>query len=412
MSVQHDRPSRALRQVNTFEVLRQVFRAGSGTRQQLAEASSLSFATVAAVTSDLLDVGVLHESEMEASGGGRPRARLAVNPDRGVLLGIDVAETYVQVDLLDLALTLRGSVKQELDPESNHAEDVIALIAHGVRTVLKQTRTPRAQLLGAGVSVPGQVDRQGGVSVFAPNFAWHDVPFAKMLRRRIRTPLHLDNPLKASTVAELWFGAGRDVDDLVVLTIGTGVGAGIAVRGSLLRGTTNCAGEWGHTAIVLDGRLCRCGRRGCVEAYVGAPGIMEQLRELAPASALLHHEDQTLTITEIAGALDQQDETAEAVIAETARYLGVGIANLINTLNPQAIVVGGWVNELLGPWLIPAAAAKAARHTFDRTFTATRIQRSSLGRNPVGLGMATFALEGFLARLGIPSKHDPTRNAA
>jgi len=406
------RTSRDIRRANRFEVVRHIYATGPASRQEIAAESGLSFATVATVVSELLDFGVLRESSLEDSGGGRPRARLAVNPRRGWLIGVDIAETYVQVELLDLALTVTASVKEALHPEDNQPGAVVDHIVAGIDAVIGQAGIPRADVVGVGVSLPGQVDRAGGVSVFAPNFSWQAVPFIDLLRARVDLPLHLDNPLKASTVAELWFGAGRRADDIVVLTIGTGVGAGIAIGGSLIRGVTNCAGEWGHTAIVLDGRLCRCGNRGCVEAYVGAPAIMAQLRDLAPGSRLLHPEDQDLTLTELAAALGDGDEVADAVIDETARYLGVGIANLINTLNPAIIVLGGWVCERIGPWLLPAARATAARHTFDRTLAATSIELSTFTGNPVSRGAATFALEGFLAELGVPSRHDPSRPVA
>jgi predicted NBD/HSP70 family sugar kinase len=260
--------------------------------------------------------------------------------------------------------------------------------------------------------MPGQVDRVGGVSVFAPNFSWQQVPFIKLLSDRLPLPLYLDNPLKASTMAELWFGAGRKVDDLAVLTIGTGVGAGFAVGGALVRGTGNAAGEWGHSAIVIDGRECRCGNRGCLEAYVGARGIMQQLREYVPTSRLLRGDDQAATIAALADGLAAGDETAEAVLRQTTRYLGVGIGNLINMLNPAVIVMGGWVTGMLGPWLVPAATTMAAQHTFDRTFSATRIEISALTGNPVSLGAGIFALEGFLTGLGVSTFRDSARHAA
>jgi predicted NBD/HSP70 family sugar kinase len=177
---------------------------------------------------------------------------------------------------------------------------------------------PRSAVLGVGISVPGLVEPSGGVSVFAPNWGWHDVPLMQMLRARIDLPLYLDNPLKAIAVAELWFGAGRGVENLVSLNIGTGVGAGVVIDGELYRGTTNSAGEWGHTSIVLDGRACRCGNQGCLEAYVGAPGIIRLLQELAPTSDMLHPNDQTATIAALAEAVGHGDVLAARVLREVA----------------------------------------------------------------------------------------------
>lgn len=404
--------SRDVRRASRFEVLHQIYALGSASRHLLTESSGLSPATVATIVSELLNWGVLSEVSTEDSGGGRPRARLAVNPARGCVVGVDVSETYVQIDVFDLALQVRASDQQPLDAGHNRPDDVLDRIEQGVAATLAAAGVPRSDVVGVGVSVPGRIDRVGGVSVFAPNFGWQDVPFIRLLSERLHLPLYLDNPLKASTMAELWFGAGREADDLAVVTLGTGVGAGFTVGGALVRGNGNAAGEWGHSAVVIDGRLCRCGNRGCLEAYVGARGIMEQLRAYAPDSRLLRGDDQAATIAALAEGLAAGDEIAQAVLRQTTRYLGVGLGNLINMLNPAVVVVGGWVTGLLGPWLVPEATAMAAQHTFDRTFSATRVEMSAVTGNPISLGAAIFALEGFLAGLGVSTFHDPARHAA
>ncbi|MFJ8545331.1 ROK family protein [Streptomyces sp. NPDC093586] len=404
--------SRDVRRASRFEVLHQIYALGSASRRLLAAASGLSTATVATVVNELLGRGVLSEVAIEDSGGGRPRARLAVNAARGFVVGVDVSETYVQIDVFDLALRVRASDRRSLDAEHNRPDDVLDRIEQGVAVVLAAAGVPRCDVVGVGVSMPGRIDRVGGVSVLAPNFGWQQVPFIRLLSDRLPLPLYLDNPLKAGTMAELWFGAGRRADDLAVVTLGTGVGAGFTVGGTLVRGTGNAAGEWGHSTVVLDGRLCRCGNRGCLEAYVGAQGIMQHLREYAPDSRLLHDGDQAATVAALAEGLAAGDETAEAVLRQITRYLGVGLGNLINMLDPTVVVMGGWVTGLLGPWLVPAATATAARHTFDPAFGTTRIEMSALTGDPISLGAGIFALEGFLAGLGVSTSRDSARHAA
>ena len=229
----------------------------------------------------------------------------------------------------------------------------------------------------------------------APNWAWHDVPLAALLKAQIDLPIYLDNPLKASAIAEQWFGAGRGIQNLVAVTLGTGVGAGVMINGALYRGTTNSAGEWGHTTVVLDGRPCSCGNYGCLEAYVGAPGILQTLAELAPGSALLHYRDQTASITALVAAARQGDPIANEVIQRTTRYVGVALASLINLFNPQVVVIGGWVGLQLGHAWLPELRASAARHALARPMNATTIQLCQLP-NQISMGAATFALEGFL----------------
>lgn len=230
-------------------------------------------------------------------------------------------------------------------------------------------------MLGAGVSVPGEVDRDGGVSVFAPNWNWHDVPLRTLLAEGLSMPLYLDNPLRAAVVAELWFGAGRGREDVVVLNLGAGVGAGLAFGGTLYRGATNGAGEWGHTVLVLDGRACRSGGRGCVEAYVGAPGIMEHLRELDPDNAMLRPDDQTATFDALARGVEADDPVALKVVGETARYLGAAVANVINLANPGVVVLSGWVAARLGDPLLDEVRVVAARRALSRPLASSEIVR-------------------------------------
>jgi predicted NBD/HSP70 family sugar kinase len=346
----------------------------------------------------MLAAGLNTEVGFEDS-AGRPRGLVAVDSTGGTLIGVDVAETYVRVGRFDAALNFLDGVEEQLHPEENRPEQVVDHILSGVRTVLERAGTPARRVLGAGISVPGQVDQHGGVSVFAPNWNWHNIPLRGLLAERLGIPVYLDNPLRAAIVAELWFGAGRRREDIVVLNLGTGVGAGLAFRGALYRGATNSAGEWGHTTLVLDGRPCHCGGRGCVETYVGAPGIIRHLRELDPDSPMLHAKDQTATIGALARGIEAGDPVAQKVLTETARYLGAAVANLVNLVNPEVIVLSSWVAARLGEPLLTEVQAVVSRYALSRPLAATRIVRSTLSGNAVSLGAATLALEGFLSEI-------------
>jgi predicted NBD/HSP70 family sugar kinase len=199
------------------------------------------------------------------------------------------------------------------------------------------------------------------------------------------------------------------------VNLGTGVGAGLALGGGLHRGVSNSAGEWGHTTLVLDGRPCHCGNQGCVETYVGAPGIMRNLTELAPRSPLLHPEDQTATIDALARAVAANEPVGLAVVRYTARYLGAAIADLINLLNPEVVVLSSWVASRLGEPLLREVRTAVARRALGRPLAATEIVLSPIPTDPVSLGAATFALEGVLRSAGqrrTPSGMEPTEAKA
>lgn len=392
--------SRDIRTANRYEVLRQIIAASPTSRQELAAATGLSLATVATLVGELLDLRMITEVGFEDSAGGRPRGLVAVNASGGALIGVDIAETYVHVELFDLALNVLARAEENTPPGESRPAEVVGHVAAAVGSVVAQAGVDAARVLGVGVSVPGQVDRDTGIAEYAPNWDWHDVPLLDLLSEHIAYPLYLDNPLRASAVAELWFGAARGHGDAVVVNLGTGVGAGLVLGGGLHRGVSNSAGEWGHTTLVLDGRLCRCGNHGCVETYVGALGIMQNLRELSPRSALLHPGDQTATIDALAAGVTAGEPDAVKVVRDTARYLGAAVAVLVNVLNPEVVVLSSWVAARLGEPLLEEVREAVARHALKRPLAASRIVLSPIPTDPVCLGAATFALEGALQSVG------------
>ncbi|MFH9037855.1 ROK family transcriptional regulator [Streptomyces sp. NPDC017966] len=394
------RTSRDIRTANRYQVLRQIIAASPTSRQELAAATGLSLATVATLVGELLGLGMITEVGFEDSAGGRPRGLVAVNAPGGALIGVDLAETYVRVELFDLALNVLARTEEEMRPGESRPEQVVGHVATAVEAVVAQAGVEGARVLGAGVSVPGQVDRDTGVCAYAPNWDWHDVPLLDLLSDHIAYPLHLDNPLRACAVAELWFGAARGCGDAVVVNLGTGVGAGLVLGGGVHRGVSNSAGEWGHTTLVLDGRPCHCGNRGCVETYTGAPGIMLNLRELSPDSPLLRPGDQTATVDALARGASAGDPVAVRVLRHTARYLGAGVADLINLFNPEVVVLSSWVAAAFGEPLLDEVRAAVTRHALRRPLAATRIVLSPIPTDPVCLGAATFALEGALQSAG------------
>ncbi|MEU0971043.1 ROK family transcriptional regulator [Streptomyces sp. NPDC005917] len=392
--------SRDIRTANRYEVLRHIIAESPTSRQELAAVTGLSLATVATLVGELLELRMITEVGFEDSAGGRPRGLVAVNASGGALIGVDIAETYVHVELFDLALNVLARAEEDMRPGEHRPEQVVGHAAAAVGSVVAQAGVEGARVLGVGVSVPGQVDRGTGIAEYAPNWDWHDVPLLDLLSEHIAYPLYLDNPLRACAVAEQWFGAARGRGDTVVVNLGTGVGAGLALGGGLHRGVSNSAGEWGHTTLVLDGRPCHCGNHGCVETYVGAPGIMLNLRESSPHSPLLYPEDQTATVDALARGVAAGDAVAVQVVRDTARYIGAGVANLVNLLNPELVVLSSWVARRLGEPLLDEVREAVRRHALRRPFAATEIVLSPIPTDPVCLGAATFALEGALRSVG------------
>lgn len=386
-----------LRRNNRQTLLKSLFFHGSASRVALSQHSGLSPATVTNVVAELLEEGVVLETGLAESEGGRPRTILAVNPEFGYFVGVDLGETHVNLELFDLALHNRGAVRHILSAEDNAPEAYVAHIAAGLSELQARANPSGKPILGVGIGVPGVVERNPSVTVSAPIWDWQGVPLLDLLEQKISHPIFLDNGAKAMTLAESWFGAGRGIQNLAVILIGTGIGAGFITDGTLYRGATNSAGEWGHTTIVLDGRACRCGSQGCLEAYAGAPGLRATLGELSADSPLLAFENQLSFVNQLSGAIEQGDTAALALISTTAHYLGAGVANLINLFNPERILIGGWVGMQIGKAILPELTQYASRYSLPPALRPVQIDLCQFGQDAICMGAACLALAEFLA---------------
>ena len=207
---------------------------------------------------------------------------------------------------------------------------------------------------------------------------------------------YADNGAKAMARAELWFGAGRGSEHLVVLLLGLGVGTGIVDGGRHLRGASNAAGEWGHTVIVRGGEPCRCGGRGCLEAYVGAAAIARRAAAVLDVAA----DRPELAIAALAAAADAGDPAALAALAETADLLGVGVANIVNAHNPDTLALGGWVGDRIGRHLLAGVRAAVGTAALPGARAAVTIVPGELTHEAVAIGAATLVLDELLAAAG------------
>ncbi len=232
---------------------------------------------------------------------------------------------------------------------------------------------------------------------------------ADLLRARgVTTPLFLDNGAKTLGQAEMWFGAGRGAKHVVIALVGSGVGAAVVTDGATYRGASSSAGEWGHTTVVYQGRACRCGSRGCLEAYVGAEGILDRYRkaqggrsnppadEVAGIEALLAD----ASGSGASGSGADRSTVAAELLDETVGYLGAGIASLINLFNPERVILGGWAGLALGARYLPRIRDVAKAHALAHPYGQATIELCRLGPDAVAFGAATLPIAALLAHGG------------
>jgi predicted NBD/HSP70 family sugar kinase len=380
---------RDLRRDNRSVLLSSLYFDQPRSRHDLSEATGLSAASVSNVVRELIDEGIVAEAGSVDSDGGRPRVLLQINPDYGYVIGVDVGETRVQVELFDLMMTERAKADYPLDPREHGPDVIVEAILSGLDAVMASAGVRSPAVLGVGVGVSGIVENGPEVLVHGQTFGWESVPLERLLRSGTSLPLHIDNGAKTMGQAELWFGAGRGAQHAAVCLIGSGVGASIITNGNTHRGATSSAAEWGHTTVVVGGRACRCGSRGCLEAYVGAEAILDRYGRALPGD---DEESKLAALIDVAAG----SAAAEQVLDETALYLGVGIADLINLINPGRIILGGWAGLLLGERMLPAIREAARQHSLSHPFAGTSIELGHLGPDAVGLGAATLPIEHFL----------------
>jgi predicted NBD/HSP70 family sugar kinase len=385
-----------LRRENMAVVLRSLYFSRPSSRQDLSAATGLSPASVTNVARKLLDEGIVTEAGWEESDGGRPRVLLDINPDYGYVIGVDIGETRIRVELFDLAMNERAKAEYPLNPAEHEVDEVVRDIASGLTAVLADGGIDPTAVLGVGIGVPGIVEQGSEALVHGQTYRWDAVPLERLLREHTALPLRFENCAKTMGQAELWAGAGRGARNTAVVLIGSGVGASLISRGSTYQGATSSAAEWGHTTVVVGGRRCRCGSDGCLEAYVGAEAILDRYGSPAAPSA----EDEESMLAALIAA--DSSPAADAVLAETAKYLGVGIGNLINLFSPERVILGGWAGLLLGGRLLPAIRESARRTSLRHPFAAASIELSQLGPEAVTFGAATLPMEDFLSRPPLP----------
>lgn len=398
---------RDLRRHNRSLLLSKLYFDGPLSRHELSQLTGLSAATVSNVTAELAEEQLITEAGQVESDGGRPRVLLRVDPGYGHVAGVDIGETGVKVELFDLAMNRLAAADYPVSSERPDPEDTVRRMTSGLLEVVSEAGIEDETVLGVGIGVPGTVEQGERILVHAPTVGWDAVPLAELLQEAgVPYPLFIDNGAKTQGQAEMWFGAGRGTKHAVIALIGSGVGAAVVTDGTTYRGSTSSAGEWGHTTLIYGGLECRCGSRGCLEAYAGAEGILARYRKARGRTA-----DDADEQTQFAALLNGRSKTAAKILDETAGYLGAGIANLINLFNPERIVLGGWAGLALGRTLLPRIREAAGAHALRHPFSQTDIRLGQLGLDAVAIGAATLPVadlleQGATSRVSKPGAPD------
>ncbi len=384
-----------IKRINRNLVLNVIKSRGPISRTEIARLSGLSLATVSGITAGFIETGLVYATgEGESSGGRRP-VLLSLNSQAGFVVGVKLMEHAVTSALTDLdAQVLHHRITPLAAPEDRwRPEGVLPTVIEAIEATISEAGMDRQPVVGIGVGMAGLVDSEAGVCRYSPFFDWQDVQIAGPIADALGLPVYLENDVNTLTVAEQWFGYGHGVQHFVVVTVGRGVGAGIVVNGQFYRGSLGGAGEFGHITLLEGGPPCDCGKQGCLEALASDQAMVRQARAaiaLGERTALTTVE--RLTLEAIVEAAERGDELARRLLADSGRWLGIGIATLVNLLNPQLVIVGG-EGVHAGEWRFSSMRQAIGDHSFDGLSGDLQIVIEPSGDRTWARGAASLVLQ-------------------
>ncbi|WP_058304383.1 ROK family transcriptional regulator [Gorillibacterium timonense] len=374
-----------MKKLNKALVLELIRHESPTSRARIAEKTGLTKATVSSLVTELIDANLAYESGAGESRGGRKPVTLLFQEKAGYAIGIDLGTDGMTAVLTDL----NGTIVDERRKKNNNRETLsaIAVLGSCIRELMDSAPTSPYGIIGIGIGIPGFSDEAGNV-LFAPNLGWENVPLQSLLEQEYNLPIVIENEANVGALGESRYGLAKGTANLVHVSIGAGIGTGILLKGELYRGASGFSGEMGHISIHPDGKPCRCGNVGCWELYASENALVDAARK--------EYEDPDITLDGLLEKAEQGEELALQLLEEHARYLGVGLINIINSFNPELIILGGrlaaaekWLSEPLQHF-VESRSLPYPRAKLDIRF-------SQLGDRATVLGAASIAIANFFA---------------
>lgn len=389
---------------NVQAILLSLLYDGLISRVGLAEKLSLSNTTITNITSELLDQGIIKENEVanpeKSRRIGRPRRMLQLVPSARYAIGVHIGVGIFRISITNLVAEILHSTINTYNIETP-PEDVISTISRVIEEMISTHLLERDRIIGVGVGASGLVNFEKGINVLAPRLGWENVPIKHLLEVQLNLPVCVDNNVRSMALAEAFFGIGRGISILAFVYGRIGVGSGIVVNGKVFRGSGAGAGEIGHTTIIPQGGdLCTCGNYGCLETLLSEPVWVEHAQSLANANPdsliasyfrKIHHRS---PIEHIFSAARDGDLLIKQFIDERVSYLGIALANLVNILNPELIILGG-IFAQASDLILPLAEEKMREKAFAGLGEKVQIKTTSFNWRAGVIGASALALTSF-----------------
>ena len=378
------------------------------SRVELASITGLTMPTVHGLIKELMQEGIVEElgtTDPQGGGAGRRAALLGLRSKSRMSIGVDLGVRTTRIGLLDIkgeVLAEKQVIRHEADEEPRDTLDKVFLAIE--ETLDRVPLNPR-DIVGLGIGVPGLVDVATGHVRRTPNLGWQGIPLGAWFQERLALPVIVDNNIRAMAIGERMFGRGREEANLISFFVGPGIGAGILINDDIFRGVSDGAGEVGHTLIDPAGPVCRCGRQGCLEAVASNTAIIRKVWEAATAGQdselgnlvlqeLSSQDSGELTIEDVVRWAEGGNTYCKELLEDAGRFLGEGIANLINLFNPELIIVGG---ELFNhsDLVFDSLAATARQKAFSVPADSVALVKTGFGKGQGLIGAGALALREF-----------------
>lgn len=368
-----------VRRVNAVLLMQALRRHPGSSQRELAVLTGLDKATVSAVTSQLVEAGLIARSNAAAGVRrlGRPAVALSIPRSAGIVFGVRLEPDRIAVVAADLGGRI---IDRESRPGSEEPREAMQSLAAAIQK-LGQRLGPLPQR-AIGIGAPALIDKRGQL-LFAPNLHWRDVALAELAAENLPAPVLVENDANAAAIAEREFGSCAGVEDFIYLSGHSGVGGALFLGGRLYRGADGLAGEFGHIRVVQGGRACACGGRGCLETYASVPGLIASLEERGSLAA---------SIAEVAMRAEAGDAAVLALLSETGDLIGRALAASVNALNPSHLVLGGNF-AVVAPWMLSSMRNALARAAMEQLAARLNIELSPLGADAVLMGGVALALQ-------------------
>ncbi|MCS0653136.1 ROK family transcriptional regulator [Cytobacillus firmus] len=372
---------------NKSRVLQTIIDHSPISRADIAQYLGLTKGTVSSLVNELIEEKICSETGPGKSSGGRRPVMLLFNEQAGYAIGIDLGVNYILGVMTDLSGNIVSENLKHMN--SMRYEETVLVIKEIIQSLLDFTPESPYGVIGIGIGVPGIVNKEGSNILLAPNLGWTDINLKAEIVAEFHLPVIIDNEANAGAYGEKRFGAGKNFENLIYVSAGIGIGVGFILQNSLYRGAEGFSGEMGHMVIDLDGKECRCGSKGCWELYASEQALLNQAKNSQSTSKRDDLNLESLVV------MAEEDEEVKDLFRQIGRSLGIGINNIINTFNPEQIIIGNRLaiaKELLQESIMEVVVNRSLRFNQQNL----NITFADLSIYSTALGASAYATENFL----------------